>query len=53
MDTDSLKIVKMFCQVTAVPTVLGVRDGKVVDRLIGLSNDEQLGDLVAKISNGD
>ena len=59
LDTDSFKISKLnkccvICyQVTAVPTVLGVRDGKVVDRLVGLANPEQLDDLLAKISNGD
>lgn len=41
------------CQVTAVPTVLGIRDGQIVDRLVGLANNEQLEDLIAKLSDGE
>lgn len=40
------------CQVTAVPTVLGIKDGKIVDRFTGLANNEQLDDLVAKLTDG-
>ncbi|XP_028402863.1 thioredoxin, mitochondrial-like [Dendronephthya gigantea] len=53
VDIDENAELAMNYGVTAVPTVLGVRDGKVVDRLVGLGNDEQLENLVAKITNGD
>lgn len=53
VDIDNNAELAMEYGVNAVPTVLGIRDGKVVDRFVGLVNNEQLNDLVAKITNGD
>jgi len=35
--------------VSAVPTVLGVKDGKVVDRFVGLIDDDKLSAFIAKL----
>jgi thioredoxin 1 len=34
-----------------VPTVLGVKNGKIMDRFIGLQDDDQLQTFVEKLLN--
>ena len=39
----------MFLQVSAVPTVIGMRGGDVVGQFVGLKDDEELDSFVSQI----
>lgn len=46
VDIDDLGDLAMEFDVSAVPTVLGVKDGKVVDRFVGLIDEDKLGAFI-------
>lgn len=39
----------MFLQVSAVPTVIGVRGGDVIGQFVGLKDDDELDSFVSQI----
>jgi len=42
VDIDDLADIAMDHQVQAVPTILGMKDGKVIDSFVGVKDDDQL-----------
>jgi len=49
VDIDNLSDLALDYDVQAVPTVLAVKDGKVVDKFIGLIDEDKLGAFVNKL----
>ncbi|XP_046859206.1 thioredoxin, mitochondrial-like [Xenia sp. Carnegie-2017] len=52
VDIDENTDLAMEYAITAVPTILGMRDGKIVDRVVGLASDDQLNNLLTKLTDG-
>ena len=49
VDIDELGDIAMDHDVSAVPTVVAVKEGKVVDKFVGLKDEDQLGAFVNKL----
>lgn len=39
----------MFLQVSAVPTVIGMREGHIIGQFVGLKDDDELDSFVSQI----
>lgn len=50
VDIDANAELAMEYDVTAVPTILSIKNGKIVDRFVGLADIEQLEDLITKLT---
>jgi hypothetical protein len=51
--TQIILSVLLFCvQVEAVPTVLAMKDGKIIDKFVGLKDDAALQTFVEKLIGG-
>ena len=52
MDTFSVYVycVYFILQVEAVPTVLAMKNGKIVDKFVGLKDDDGLANFVNKLT---
>merc|ERR1719309_571247 len=51
VDIDDLADVALEFGVNAVPTVLGVKDGEIIDRFVGLADEDKLGAFIDKLRN--
>lgn len=51
VDVDDNAEIAMDYKVQSVPTVLGIRNGKVLDQFIGLQDDDQIKTFVEKLVN--
>ena len=49
VDIDEMSDLALYHDVQAVPTVLGMKDGKVVDKFVGLVDEDQLEAFVQKL----
>ena len=49
MDIDSLSDLAMDMGVEAVPTVIAFKDGKPVDKFVGLLDEDRLGSFIEKL----
>jgi len=49
VDIDDLGDLALEHDVSAVPTVLGVKDGQIVDRFVGLIDEDKLGAFINKL----
>jgi len=49
VDIDDLGELAMEHDVSAVPTVLGIKNGEVVDRFVGLIDDDKLAAFINKL----
>lgn len=49
VDIDDNPDIAMSYSVGAVPAVLAIQDGKVVDKFIGLKDEDQVDSFVAKL----
>ena len=50
VDIDDLADIAMEHQVQAVPTILGIKEGKVVDSFVGVKDDDQLNSFIRKLT---
>jgi len=51
VDIDDLADIAMEHGVNAVPTVLGIKDGKVVDKFVGLVDEDKLGAFITRLQS--
>jgi thioredoxin 1 len=49
VDIDDLGDIAIEYGVNAVPTVIGINKGKVIDRFVGLADEDKLGAFIAKV----
>lgn len=51
VDIDDFGDLALQHDVTAVPTVVGIRNGKIVDKFVGLIDEDRLGAFIDKIKS--
>eukprot|EP00092_Neocalanus_flemingeri_P014772 GFUD01015942.1.p1 GENE.GFUD01015942.1~~GFUD01015942.1.p1 ORF type:complete len:133 (-),score=35.06 GFUD01015942.1:162-560(-) len=51
VDIDDLADIALEHGVNAVPTVLGIKDGQIVDKFVGLIDEDKLGAFIARLQS--
>ena len=51
VDIDDLADIALEHGVNAVPTVLGIKDGQIVDKFVGLVDEDKLGAFISKLQS--
>ncbi len=51
VDIDEFADLALAHDVTAVPTVVGVKNGQIVDRFVGLVDEDKLGAFITKLQS--